>query len=152
MGYFTHGLVSGRLCREVVEMASGTDRSQLRILVVDDENSVRVLLVSVLSREGYQVLAFETAEAALEELRQRPAQLIIAERSATSVDGIDLHMRARALQPQIQSILIASAPGREVGAAAEGEGVREYVIKPFQVADVLAVCEAAMKMVQRAAV
>jgi DNA-binding NtrC family response regulator len=130
-------------------MASGTDRSQLRILVVDDENSVRVLLVSVLSREGFQVLTFGTAEAALEELRQRPAHLIIAERSAPAVDGIDLHMRARALQPEIQSILIASVPGWE--AAAECEGVREYVIKPFQVADVLAVCEAAVKMVQRAA-
>ena len=131
-------------------MASGTDRSRLRILVVDGESSVRVLLVSVLSREGFQVLPFETAEAALEELRQRPAHLIIAEKSAP-VDGIDLHMRARALQPQIQSILIASALGREASDAAEREGVREYVIKPFQVADVLAVCEGAMKMVQRAA-
>ncbi|HEY8210222.1 MAG TPA: response regulator [Myxococcaceae bacterium] len=130
-------------------MASGTDRSRRRILVVDDENSVRVLLVSVLSREGYQVLPFETAEQALEELRRQPAHLIIAERSASGVDGVDLHMRARALQPQIQSILIASAPGREATAAAEREGMREYVIKPFQVADVLAVCEAAMKMVEQ---
>jgi len=132
-------------------MAPGTDRSQLRILVVDDENSVRVLLVSMLSREGYQVLAFETAEAALEELRQRTAQLIIADKSRPKVDGIDLHLRARALHPSIQTILITSTPGREASPAAGTEGVREYVIKPFQVADVLAVCEAAMKMVQSAA-
>lgn len=125
-------------------------RNQLRILVVDDESSVRVLLVSMLAREGYQVLAFETAEAALEDLRQRPAQLIIADKSLPSTDGIDLHLRARALHPQIQSILITGAPSRE-GNAAEREGMREYVIKPFQVADVLAVCEAAMKMVQSAA-
>jgi DNA-binding NtrC family response regulator len=132
-------------------MASGPDRNQARILVVDDENSVRVLLVSVLSREGYQVLAFETAEEALEELRQRPANLIIADKRLPSVDGIDLHLRARVLHPSIQTILITSAPGREASAAAEGEGVREYVIKPFQVADVLAVCEAAMKLVRVAA-
>jgi DNA-binding NtrC family response regulator len=132
-------------------MASATDRSRQRILVVDEPSSVRVLLVSVLQREGYQVLAFETSEAALEELRQRPAHLIIAERSAPAVDGIDLHMRARTLQPSIQSIVINSVPGREASAAAEREGVREYVIKPFQVDDVLAVCEAAMKLVRFAA-
>ena len=132
-------------------MAPVSDRSQPRILVVNDENSVRVLLVSVLSREGYQVLAFGQAEAALEELRQRPAHLIIADKSLPSVDGIDLHLRARALRPSIQTILITSTPGREASAAAEGEGVREYVIKPFQVADVLAVCEAAMKMARSAA-
>jgi len=129
-------------------MASATDRSQLRILVVDEQSSVRVLLVSVLQREGYQVLPFETADAALEELRQRPAHLIIADRSDPGVDGIDLHMRARTIQPAIQSILINSVPGREANAAAEREGVREYVIKPFRVDDVLAVCEAAMKLVQ----
>jgi len=132
-------------------MASETDRSQLRILVVDEQSSVRVLLVSVLLREGYQVLPFETAAAALEELRQRRAHLIIADRSEPGVDGIDLHMRARAIQPSIQSILITSVPGREASAAAEREGVREYVIKPFQVDDVLAVCEAATKLVQVAA-
>lgn len=136
-------------------MAPATDRSQLRILVVDEQSTVRVLLVSVLQREGYQVLPFETADAALEELRQRGAHLIIADRSDSGmdggVDGIDLHMRARTLQPSIQSILINSVPGREASAAAEREGVREYVIKPFQVDDVLAVCEAAMKLVQFAA-
>ncbi|HYV47241.1 MAG TPA: response regulator [Myxococcaceae bacterium] len=132
-------------------MASGTDRSRLRILVVDEQSSVRVLLVSVLLREGYQVLPFETAAAALEEMRQRPAHLIIAGRSDPRVDGIDLHMRARVMQPSIQSILITSVPGRESSAAAEREGVREYVIKPFQVDDVLAVCEAATKLLQFAA-
>jgi DNA-binding NtrC family response regulator len=132
-------------------MASGMDRSQLRILVVDEQSSVRVLLVSVLQREGYQVLPFETAEAALVELRERPAHLIIADRSDPGVDGIDLHMRARAIQPSIQSILINSVPGREASAAAEREGMREYVIKPFQLDDVLAVCEAAMKLAQLAA-
>lgn len=128
-------------------MASVTDRSQLRILVVDEQSSVRVLLVSVLLQEGYQVLAFESAEKALEELRRRPAHLIIAERSAPSVDGIDLAMRAREIQPSIQAIIIHSVPGRETSAVAEREGVREYFIKPFQVDDVLAVCEAAMKLV-----
>jgi len=122
-------------------------RDQIRILVVDDESSVRVVLVSVLAKEGYQVLPFETAEAALAELRQRPANLIIADRSLPHTDGIDLHLRARALHPQIQSILITEAPSRDA-VAAQAEGVREYVIKPFQVADVLAVCEAAMKMVR----
>ena len=128
-------------------MAPRLDRSEARILVVDEANSVRVLLVSVLSGEGYQVLPFDTAEAALEELKQRPAHLIIADRTLPSGDGIDLHLRARSLHPSIQTILITSTP-REASAAAEREGVREYVIKPFQVADVLAVCEAAMKMVR----
>jgi DNA-binding NtrC family response regulator len=123
------------------------DRAHLRILVVNEEDSVRVLLVSMLSQEGFQVLAFETAEAVLEDLRQRPAQLIIANRAVPSTGGIDLHLRARALHPTIQSILITTEPNRKAPAAAQPEGVREYVIKPFQVASVLAVCAAAVKMV-----
>src|SRR5262249_30209004 len=109
----------------------------------------RVLLVAMLAREGCEVLAFETAGAALEELRKRPAHVIIADRALPQVDGLDLHLRARALHPQLQSILLAASPGLEAAGAA-AEGIREYVIKPFQVADVLAVCRAAVSMARAA--
>jgi two-component system C4-dicarboxylate transport response regulator DctD len=114
--------------------------------VVDGESSVRVLLVSVLSRAGYQVLAFEAAEPALAELRTRPAQLAIASRTLAGMDGVSFFEAARAFRPTLQGILIAGAPTREGREAAARAGVHECVIQPFQVADILAVCEAAMKL------
>lgn len=122
------------------------DNRANRILVVDDESSVRVLLVTVLTRAGYQVLAYEMAGPALAELKARPANLIIADKGLPGMDGIDLFLAARAIQPSIQGILITGDPSPESQAAAAQAGLREYVIKPFQLADILAVCEAAMKM------
>jgi len=114
--------------------------------VVDDEGSVRVLLVFLLTRAGYEVCAFETAEACLADLAERPAQLVIADRVLPGMDGIELFRRARAIRPGLEGILVTGFPSGDTQHEASVAGMRDYVIKPFQVSDILAVCQAAMKL------
>lgn len=117
-----------------------------RILVVDDELSVRVLLTSILSRAGYEVTTYESAEACLAELTRMQPRLVIVDRVLPGMDGIEFFAEARARLPQLQGILISAYPSAEVKARALSAGLKEYVVKPFQVSDVLTVCEAVMKM------
>lgn len=122
------------------------DGRQVRTLVVDDENSVRVLLESVLSRAGHQVVVVETAEAGLAELERQPFQLVITDKHLPGLDGFEFFQRARAIRPSIQGILITAFPTAESQGQATEAGLYAYVIKPFQVSDVLAVCEGAIKL------
>ncbi|MDQ3266218.1 MAG: response regulator [Myxococcota bacterium] len=117
-----------------------------RILVVDDELSVRVLLTSILSRAGYVVSTYENAESALAELAAQQPQLVIVDRVLPGMDGIDFFRLARAQLPKLQGILISGYPSEGIMARALDAGLKEYVVKPFQVSDVLTVCEAVMKM------
>ncbi len=117
--------------------------------MVDDEGSVRVLLMFLLSRAGYDVRAFETPDACLADLAVHPAQLIIADRVLPGMDGIELFRRARALRPELQGILVTGFPSAATEEEASDAGMRDYVIKPFQVSDILAVCQEAMKLAPR---
>ncbi len=126
-----------------------TASSKGRILVADDEPSARVLLTTVLSRAGYDVLAFEDGEQCLEELKRAPAQLVILDRHLPGMDGIDVFRKARELCPDVQGILITAFPSESTRSAAGEAGLRDYVVKPFQVSDLLAVCQAAIKLGER---
>lgn len=115
-------------------------------MVVDDELSVRVLLTSILSRAGYVVTTYENAESALAELQTQQPRLVIVDRVLPGMDGIDFFRQARARLPHLQGILISGYPSEGIMARALDAGLKEYVVKPFQVSDVLTVCEAVMKM------
>ena len=60
-----------------------------KILVVDDEPSVRKLYQSALEKEGYQVLTANSGEGALEELKDSTPDLIILDIKMDKMDGID---------------------------------------------------------------
>lgn len=125
---------------------SASPEGKPRILVVDDELSVRVLLTSILSRAGYLVSTYENAESALAELKTQQPHLVIVDRVLPGMDGIDFFRQARAQLPTLQGILISGYPSEGIMARALDAGLKEYVVKPFQVSDVLTVCEAVMKM------
>lgn len=122
------------------------DNRQVSTLVVDDENSVRVLLQTVLSRAGHRVVVVETAEAGLVALEREPFHLVITDKNLPGMDGLEFFTRARKLRPGIQGILITAYPSPESSQRATEMGLYAYVIKPFQVSDVLAVCEGAIKL------
>lgn len=119
-----------------------------RILVVDDDPSARLLVTTVLKRAGYAVEAYETAEACLAAVAGAggPPQVLVLDRHLPGMDGIRLFREVRKTAPNVQGILITAFPSKETREAATEAGLLDYVVKPFQVSDLLAVCQAAIAL------
>ena len=76
-----------------------TDERPPRILVVDDERSMRELLAIVLRREGYEVLLAENGRAAIGLLEREPVDLLISDIKMPDLSGVDVLRAAKQIDP-----------------------------------------------------
>jgi len=108
-----------------------------RIVVVDDEPAIRRLLLANLSARGYEVVAVETGEEALERLDVDAPDLVILDLMLPGLSGLDVcrGLRAASSVP----ILVLSARGEEgTKVQAFDLGADDYLTKPFGVDELLA--------------
>lgn len=108
-----------------------------RILVVDDETPMRVLLRQYLTREGYQVLEAADGTRALDAARSQAPDLVLLDLMLPEVDGFELLRQIR--QTSDVPIIMLTARGEETHRVAGLElGADDYVLKPFFPAEVVA--------------
>lgn len=109
-----------------------------RVLVVDDEASIRELLTRTLALTEYDVEAVADGQAGLERLRLAPYDLLIADLRMPGMDGLTLIREARRLQPSLPIIIITGYSTESSAIEAVNLGVVGYLVKPFRVPQVLA--------------
>ena len=73
------------------------DRRSPRILVVDDERSMRELMAIVLRREGYDVLLAENGRSAIDLLQREPVDLLISDIKMPDISGVEVLRAAKAV-------------------------------------------------------
>jgi DNA-binding response OmpR family regulator len=101
------------------------------IMVVEDERDIRDVLVEVLTDEGFDILAAETADAALPLLHREKVRLIVTDINLPgAIDGIALARAARERQPSIPIVFISGRPGKLHDAGAVGDP-SVFLQKPF---------------------
>ncbi|HYM00926.1 MAG TPA: sigma-54 dependent transcriptional regulator [Blastocatellia bacterium] len=100
-----------------------------KILVVDDERSMRELLELVLKREGYAVHTAENGTRALDLIRQNLYDLIISDVKMPDINGIDLLMRVREVSPDTMVIMITAFATVETARRAFKLGAEDMVVK-----------------------
>ncbi len=108
-----------------------------RILVVDDEMSLRDLLSEVLSDDGYDVTTAATAEDALQLFAAAPFPLVITDIRMPGMSGIDLLTKVKAQNEETQVVIITSHASLDTAVTALREGAYDYLIKPFEDLDVI---------------
>ena len=102
-----------------------------RLLIVEDEETLSESLQRVLSKDGYEVDAVNSAEAALKKLEEAAYDLVITDITLPGVDGIELLRRVREkFSDQIVIIMTAYASIETAVGALRG-GAYDYVIKPI---------------------
>ncbi len=116
--------------REVARVAQ-------RILVVDDEASIRDLCARVLSRNGFEVTLASTGEDAVTRLQAAPYDLVISDIRMPGISGIDVLTTAKTLYPTIHVILITGFGTSEVADRATQGGVYRILTKPFDALELL---------------
>ncbi|BCS34565.1 acetoacetate metabolism regulatory protein AtoC [Luteitalea sp. TBR-22] len=104
-----------------------------RILVVDDERSMREFLAIMLTREGYEIVAAENGAQALAALRQRSFDLLISDIRMPDCSGIDVLREAKTLQPDLPGILMTAFSSTQTAIEALRTGALDYISKPFDV-------------------
>jgi excisionase family DNA binding protein len=129
--------------------ASMADRPQSRdgrsrVLVVDDESSIRELLQKTLALAEYDVDTAPDGRAALERLRLGNYDLLIADLKMPGMDGLTLIREAKRLKADMPVIIITGFSTESSAIEAVNLGVAGYLTKPFRVPQVLAAAARAL--------
>ena len=102
-----------------------------RVLIVDDEPSIRHMLRQVLMDEGYEADAAGSALEALEKLRDAPADVAIVDLLLPGANGLDLAEAIRMLDPGTPVILITAYGSSAFEDMASHPAITHYIHKPF---------------------
>jgi excisionase family DNA binding protein len=109
-----------------------------RILVVDDESSIRDLLAKTLALAEYDVDTAPDGRSALERLRMYPYDLLIVDLKMPGIDGLAVIREAKRLKADLPVIIITGYSTESAAIDAVNLGVAGYLTKPFRVPQVLA--------------
>ena len=101
-----------------------------RILVVDDEESIRLTLETFLSKAGYEVEIAEDVPTALERLKEGNFDVVVSDVVMPRVTGVELLQTIRQQSPRVQVIMMTGQPTIETAAAAVRAGAFDYLFKP----------------------
>ena len=111
--------------------------SSLRVLIVDDQHSMRLLIRNSLQQLGFKDLdEAGDGEDGLRKLITQPAHLVIADFNMPKLDGLEL-LRAVRLHPPTSKtayIMLTGSADKDLVQRAVKFGVNNYVVKPFTVA------------------
>src|SRR5512145_172049 len=100
-----------------------------RVLVVDDERSMRELLSIVLRRDGYDVLIAESGKAALDILKRERVDILITDIRMPEMTGVDVLREAKLIDPGIICIVMTAFASTDTAVEALRLGAADYVHK-----------------------
>jgi two-component system response regulator AtoC len=107
------------------------------VLVVDDEENIRLFLHTLLEKKGYAVSTAADGEQALSLLSQTAIDFVLADVKMPGMGGIELCQRVRARWPQLTVIMMSAYGSVELALQAVRVGAYDYVAKPFKQDEVL---------------
>ena len=116
-----------------------------RILVVDDEESIRDMLEIYLRREGHDVTCASDGEAALSYCKKNVYDVVIADIKMPRMDGMLLLQNVKAFSPETIFIMITAFASFETAQVSMQEAAYDYITKPFDVEKVRKKIDAALK-------
>ena len=104
-----------------------------RVLIVDDEASVRKVMAAVLTQVGVSCETAASAEEALRVLETREMDAVISDLQMPGMSGMDLLAKVRQSYPQTVFLMVTGVDDTRVGIQAMRQGADDYIVKPQQV-------------------
>jgi two-component system response regulator HydG len=102
------------------------------VLIVDDQESIRVALSRMLSKEGYEVFLAESGELALDILRDKKINVMLSDLKMHKMDGLRLLKASKLIKPEVEVILITAHGTIEKAVGAMKDGAYDFITKPFK--------------------
>ena len=115
------------------------------VLIADDDRSIRTVLTQALGRSGYQVRATSSAATLWRWVEDGEGDLVITDVIMPDENGLDLIPRIRRVRPELAVIVMSAQSTLSTAVQAAQRGAFDYLPKPFDLGDLLAAVDRAMK-------
>lgn len=129
----TESATRGQLTNRVIG-----DPEMRRLLVVDDEETIRIALAKFLRARGYDVETADSGSAALALLEERRYALMLCDIRLPGVTGLELVPQAHAIDPNVAVVMLTAVNDALTAAESISLGAMEYLTKPVDLLDLLA--------------
>jgi two-component system NtrC family response regulator len=108
-----------------------------RILFVDDEVTQRELVCGFLKKQGFEVIEAGDGEQALELFRREPVELVLTDQKMPNFSGLQLLKAVRAINPEIDVIVMTAYGNVESAVEAMKAGAADYLAKPLNLDELM---------------
>lgn len=116
-----------------------------KILIVDDERSMRDVLSIMLKRAGYAVTVATDAEEAIGEINKEIFDLVITDLKMPKGSGLDVLKSVKAASPETMVLVVTAFASTESAVEAMKQGAYDFLTKPFQVDEVQLIVKNALE-------
>jgi DNA-binding NtrC family response regulator len=121
------------------------ESEKIKVLVIDDDKNQRNMLAFALRDRGYQIVAAESGERAIQEAESGRFDLAICDIMMPGLGGVETLKRLRELQPGLQVVMATGYATAETALKSMKLGAVNYLAKPYEFKDLLAVLEQALR-------
>lgn len=113
--------------------------SDKKVLIVDDQNGIRILLAEVLKLDGYMTLTAASGLEALQLIEQHTFDLVILDVKMPGMDGIEILARIRKAGLSVPAIMMTAYDELQIIDEAKSYGILTHFKKPFDISEVRSV-------------
>lgn len=118
--------------------------NQLSVMIVDDEKPMLEWLSILLEQQGYSVKCFSDGRKAVAEGRKNTPDILVVDVKMPGISGLEVLSRLREKSPELISIVITAFSSVDSAVQAMRKGATDYLIKPFEVDQLLVAIEKAL--------
>ena len=119
-----------------------------RILVVDDDKSIRKTLSMILELEGYEVDTAENGKEAIDKSNLKLFNIALVDIRLPDIEGTELLTKLKETTPKMRKIIITGYPSLQNSVAALNKGAHGYIMKPYDVEKVIECVREQLKIQQ----
>jgi len=111
--------------------------AMLNVTIIEDHDNLREVLVELLNQHGFHVSAFDSAEAFVEHIGNRPTDLLIIALNLPGDDGLSFARRIKTVQPDVGIIMTTTRTSSSDRVSGYEAGADIYIPKPFELEELL---------------
>jgi len=116
------------------------------ILIVDDDSQLRQSFEKLLTEEGYSVRTAASGETGLDVVRESVPDLVVIDVRLPGMNGLETFRAMREIEPKLPVIVMTAFGTTDVAIEATKLGAFEYVLKPFEIPDILTLIKQAIEV------
>lgn len=115
------------------------------ILIIDDDDQLRKSFEKLLGEEGYTVCSAASGEAGIRQVKAEIPDLVIIDMRMPGMNGLETFEVIHAIEPRLPVIIMTAFGTTESAIKATQMGAFDYILKPFEIPDMLSVIEQALE-------
>ncbi|RPE11429.1 response regulator [Paenibacillus polymyxa] len=104
-----------------------------KVLIVDDQNGIRILLMQVFGSEGYETFQAANGKIALEIVEKEPPDLVLLDMKIPGMDGLEILKHLKSMNPDIKVIMMTAYGELDMIKEATELGALMHFTKPFDI-------------------